>query len=323
MLLYKHKSLLTVKRRHDRSNKMIYTVTFNPALDYAVSVGEIEYGATNRISDAEISFGGKGINVSIVLKHLGIESTAIAFTAGFTGAAIEESVKEQGIKTDFIHLPDGLSRINVKIKSDVETELNASGPTITECAMNELYAKLDRLKDGDTLVLAGSIPKNLPKDTYSAIMSRLGGRGIRFIVDATGELLTSVLPYKPFLIKPNFAELQEVNGEKLLTESDIADAAIKLHRTGAENVLVSNGDKCTIMLDKNERLYKVNVPQGKAINTVGAGDSMIAGFLYGLSDGDTVNALKAAVAAGSATAFSNGFARREDVERLIKGLSVL
>lgn len=297
---------------------MIYTVTFNPAIDYVVHTDEMTIGTVNRSASEEIYFGGKGINVSIVLKELGIKSVALGFIAGFTGKAIEEGIKEKGITADFVKLSDGFSRINVKIKSGDETELNGQGPKITAEAIGKLYEKLDALKDGDTLVLAGSIPNTLPSDIYEKILAYVGDKRIKKVVDATGDLLLNVLKYKPFLVKPNNYELGEMFGVTLKTKSDVAEYAKKLKEMGAENVLVSMAKDGAVLVDANGEVHECGVCRGEVRNSVGAGDSMVAGFIAGSLDGDYKYALRLGTAAGGATAFSDGLARREDIDRLIK-----
>ncbi|MBQ1231489.1 MAG: hexose kinase, partial [Clostridia bacterium] len=220
---------------------MIYTVTFNPALDYVMHAGAIANGKTNRSRGEELYFGGKGINVSYVLSQLGAPTTALGFVAGFTGEALENAVNEWGIKADFIHLASGLTRINVKLKGECETEINAQGPAIDNASVDELFLKLDDIKSGDTLVLAGSVPSSLPSDIYESILKRLSGRGVSFVVDATGKLLENTLQFKPFLIKPNIDELCEVLNVKINTEEELIAAAKQLQKKGAQNVLVSLG----------------------------------------------------------------------------------
>jgi len=298
---------------------MIYTVTFNPAVDYFVRTDNFTAGAVNRAAAEEIFFGGKGINVSIMLNTLSVESVALGFAAGFTGAAIEDGVRGMGIKTDFVHLANGFSRINVKIKGSEETELNGRGPVIDEAALGRLFEKLDRLAEGDIVVLAGSVPESLPSDIYSRIMARLSGCGVQFAVDASGSLLRGVLPYRPFLIKPNHHELGELFGEKALSDDDVVRLAEKLRGEGARNVLVSRAGDGAILLDENGKVYKIGAAKGIVINSVGAGDSMLAGFLAGwLKTGDYAHALALGAAAGSATAFSAGIGSRELVEKLSK-----
>ena len=299
---------------------MIYTVTFNPASDYVVGIDIIETGCVNRLSSEQIYFGGKGINISIVLRELGIESTALGFVAGFTGEAIENGLKEAGIITDFVRLEKGNSRINVKIKTDAETELNASGPEISDTALSVLFEKLKSLRNGDTIVLAGSVPKSLPEDIYEQILHQLSDRDIRAVVDASKELLIKSLRYKPFLIKPNLQELGEIFGEISGSDDEIIACAEKLREMGAQNVLVSMAGDGAILLDSGNNIHKSGVCSGTVRNSVGAGDSMIAGFLAGISAGDFTYALKLGTAAGGATAFSDGLASREDIIRLFEQL---
>jgi len=299
---------------------MIYTVTFNPAIDYVVRTSEMEIGATNRSNSEEIYFGGKGINVSMVLKELDMPSIALGFVAGFTGVAIEKGVQEAGIETDFVHLENGFSRINVKIKSSQETELNGQGPHITERAIRELFAKLDCLKDGDTIVLAGSIPNTLPADIYEQILQYLSGKNIKAVVDATGELLLRVMKFKPFLVKPNNHELGELFHVTLQTNEEIAQYARKLQEMGARNVLVSMAGDGALLIDENGKEHFCDVCKGTVRNSVGAGDSMVAGFLAGSKDGDYEFALKLGTATGGATAFADGLAKREDIDRLLAQL---
>lgn len=300
---------------------MIYTVTFNPAWDYIVHVDDMELGITNRASSESIIFGGKGINVSAVLKELGQESIMLGFIAGFTGTALENELKTNGYKTDFIKLSDGMTRINVKIKSDSETEINGQGPRINDKAIEELFEKLDRLKSGDTLVLAGSIPNTLPEDIYENILARINKRGIRTVVDATKDLLVNVLKYKPFLVKPNNQELGEIFGVELNTDDEIEIYARKLQKKGAENVLVSMGKNGALLVDSEGNCTKVDAAKGKMINSVGAGDSMVAGFLAEYEKtGSYSKALKLGTAAGGATAFSLGLATKDKVEEILKTL---
>ena len=296
---------------------MVYTVTFNPAVDYIVHTKELRAGATNRSDSEEIYFGGKGINVSIVLSELGVKSKALGFVAGFTGAAIERGVSEKGIDADFVHLSGGFSRINVKIKSDEETELNGQGPKIPDEAVQQLFAKLDELQDGDTLVLAGSIPSSLPSDIYERILARLSGRKIRAVVDATKDLLVKVLKYQPFLIKPNNFELGEIFGVELHTTDEIVKYAEKLHEMGARNVLVSMAGDGAVLLDETGKTHVCGVCRGTVKNSVGAGDSMVAGFIAGCEKAGYEYALKLGTAAGGATAFSEGLATKEKINELL------
>lgn len=299
---------------------MVYTVTFNPAVDYIVHTKELRAGATNRSDSEEIYFGGKGINVSIVLSELGVKSRALGFVAGFTGAAIERGVSEKGIDADFVHLSGGFSRINVKIKSDEETELNGQGPKIPDEAVQQLFAKLDELQDGDTLVLAGSIPSSLPSDIYERILARLSGRKIRAVVDATKDLLVKVLKYQPFLIKPNNFELGEIFGVELHTADEIVKYAEKLHEMGARNVLVSMAGDGAVLLDETGKTHVCGVCSGTVKNSVGAGDSMVAGFIAGCEKAGYEYALKLGTAAGGATAFSEGLATKEKINELLAQL---
>lgn len=300
---------------------MIYTVTFNPAVDYVVKTGLLKPGAVNRSSGEQIFFGGKGINVSVILKQLGIESKALGFVAGFTGSAIESGINDQGIMTDFVHLKEGFSRINVKIKSDEETELNGQGPKIGSDAIEELFCKLDGLTAGDILVLAGSIPNTLPDDIYEKIICRLDGKGIKFVVDATNALLLNVLKYRPFLIKPNNFELADIFNTELKTTDDIVFYAKKLREQGAENVLVSRAEDGAVLVDANNDVHVISAPHGKVLNSVGAGDSMLAGFLAGFTENNDYNyALKLGTAAGSATAFSEGLADGDLISEILSKL---
>lgn len=299
---------------------MIYTLTLNPALDYVMRLPSVKEGATNRAVSTDLQFGGKGVNISLVLSELGVENTALGFAAGFTGAALTAYLTDKGIRADFIPLPEGLTRINVKLKTPEglhpETEINASGPAIPAECMDALYRKLDALTEGDTLVLAGSIPASLSKDTYRDLMDRLAGRGIRFAVDAEGAFLTETLPYRPFLVKPNRAELEGIAGRALPTDSDLKEAAAVLQRAGAVNVLVSLGGEGALLLDGHGVCHRVPALPIKAVNTVGAGDSMVAGFLAGAERGYDY-ALKLATVCGAATAASEGVADRGKVQDLL------
>ena len=299
---------------------MVCTVTFNPAIDYVVHTEEMKLGATNRSEREEMYFGGKGINVSIVLRELGIKSKALGFTAGFTGEAIEKGLADAGIDADFVRLDSGNSRINVKIKSTEETELNGQGPDIDDKALSALFEKLDRLSDGDTLVLAGSIPSSLPSDIYERILERLSGKNIRAVVDATKDLLLNVLKYKPFLIKPNNHELGEMFGVELKTDEEIEKYARKLQEMGAVNVLISMAGDGAMLIDEYGKKHRCGVCKGVVKNSVGAGDSMVAGFTAGVINGDYEYALKLGTAAGGATAFSDGLATKEEITELVKTL---
>lgn len=299
---------------------MIYTVTFNPAIDYIVHTGTMQVGQVNRSQGEELYFGGKGINVSFVLHELGLPSKALGFVAGFTGAAIEAGIQEQGIATDFVHLNSGFSRINVKIKSGEETELNGQGPNISEAAVAELFEKLNQLQDGDVLILAGSIPNTMPADSYEKILAHLSDKNIKVVVDATKDLLLKVLPYHPFLIKPNNHELGELFGVTLHSIEEIATYAKKLQEMGAQNVLISMAGDGALLIDETGKQHVCGVCKGTVKNSVGAGDSMVAGFVAGSIHGDYEAALKLGTAAGGATAFSEGLAQRAEIERLLQQL---
>lgn len=304
-----------IKNERSFIKLMIYTVTFNPAIDYVVHTDKITMGKVNKYSGEKTYFGGKGINVSLILNELGFRSKTLGFIAGFTGDAIEKGVREKGVETDFVRLEKGLCRINIKIKSDEETELNGLGPEIKEKDLQSLYEKLDMMNDGDVLVLAGSIPLGLTDDIYEKILERLGGKNIKVAVDATGKLLLNVLPFKPYLIKPNDIELGEMFGVQLGGNEDIIKYARKLRDMGARNVLVSMAEKGAILVDENDGVHICPVCKGKVKNSVGAGDSMLAGFLAGmLLKDDYGYALKLGTAAGGATAFSDGLATKEEIE---------
>lgn len=296
---------------------MIYTVTFNPALDYVVFLDGFREGELNRSKREALYFGGKGINVSMILQQLGVETTALGFVAGLTGQALEAGVEAEGIKTDFIRLSAGNTRINVKLKHGQETEINGQGPEVTEDALEALYCRLDALKEDDILVLAGSIPGTMPSDTYERILERLSGRGIRFAVDATKELLLNVVKYRPFLVKPNQQELGELFGADCSTEEAIECYGRKLQELGAQNVLVSRAGDGAVLLTAEKKLLRIDAPLGKVVNSVGAGDSMVAGFLAGfLETGDYEEALRLGTAAGSATAFSEGLAKKQEIMKI-------
>ena len=298
---------------------MIYTVTFNPALDYVVQVDHFTLGKINRTLREHIFCGGKGLNVSAVLANLGFENTALGFVAGFTGEEIERQARELGFHTDFIHVKKGFSRINVKLKSEEETELNGMGPEITKAEEEELFAHLERLKKGDILVLSGSIPNCIGDDIYERIMERLSGREIRICVDATKDLLLNVLKYRPFFIKPNNHELGEMFGVTLKGADQIVEYAKKLQELGAGHVLVSMAGDGAVLVTNEGEVHRIGVPDGVVRNSVGAGDSMVAGFLAGyLENGDLKHALRMGTAAGSATAFSDGIASRDAIMELFE-----
>ena len=294
---------------------MIYTVTFNPSLDYIVSVDDFQLGMTNR-TDSELMLpGGKGINVSTVLGNLGIPSTALGFVAGFTGDEIVRRVEQMNVRSDFIRVENGISRINVKLKSIDGTEINGAGPEIGEDMIALLMEKLDQLKEGDILVLAGSIPTSMPDDMYSRIMEMLDGRGVMIVVDATKDLLLNVLPYHPFLIKPNNHELGEIFGATPTTREAVVPFAKKLQEMGARNVLVSMAGEGAVLVTADGQIFSTPAPKGTLVNGVGAGDSMVAGFLAGwMEQTDYRHAFYMGVAAGSASAFSEYLATRPEVD---------
>ncbi len=304
---------------------MVYTVTLNPALDYEVLVDGFLPGSLNRTKHENMHFGGKGVNVSTVIHSLDVETAALGFVAGFTGKALEDGLKAAGIQTDFVHLAEGLTRVNVKISSGDgggETEINSQGPAIPAQALEALLQKLDRLETGDVLVLAGSLPMGLSGDTYQNILSRVEGRGVLTVVDAAKDLLRGVLPYRPFLIKPNSAELGDLFGKDSLTEGEIHFFARNLQSQGARNVLVSMAGEGSLLLDENGVCRRLGVPPGSVRHTVGAGDSMVAGFLAGwLESRDYAAAHRMGAAAGSATAFSDSLATGEEIRALLHAFS--
>lgn len=298
---------------------MICTVTFNPSLDYIVSVEDFKLGLTNRTDSEKILPGGKGINVSIVLKNLGIESTALGFTAGFTGTEIERMLRTMGVTSDFIRIEEGMSRINVKLKSIDGTEINGSGPEISRDKVEKLIEKLTTLKAGDVLVLAGSIPSTMPDDIYKVIMEKLAEKGVMIVVDATRDLLVNVLGYHPFLIKPNNHELGEIFQTSLNTRESVVPYARKLQEMGAVNVLVSMAGEGAVLVAENGKVYEAEAPQGTLVNGVGAGDSMVAGFLAGwLTKQDYEYAFHMGIAAGSASAFSENLATKEEIQHVYR-----
>ena len=297
---------------------MIYTVTFNPAIDYVVELVSFNIGEINRTTREYMNLGGKGVNVSRVLTNLEVPNVALGFVAGFTGDALRNGLERMGVKTDFISLEEGNTRINVNIKGVEETDINARGPEIPNSAIDELFKKLDSLQSGDTLVLAGSIPTSLPNDMYERIMERLYGKGIRFVVDATRDLLVKSLKYEPFLIKPNNHELGEIFGLELTKDNEIIYYARELKKQGAKNVLISMAGDGAILVDENDVAHKIGTPKGKVKNSVGAGDSMVAGFCAGyLEKGDYKYALRMGTAAGSASAFSESLATKQEVIDLL------
>ncbi len=301
---------------------MICTVTFNPALDYVMRLSELTPGRTNRAQWEELQVGGKGLNVSLVLRTLGVETTALGFLAGDTGDLLRRRLEATGVRTDFVDLPGGMTRINVKVKSGQETELNGRGPDIPSEAMEALLAKLEALGAGDTLVLSGSIPPSLPQDTYRRVLSRLAGRAVRCVVDAEGGLLADTLPYRPFLIKPNHHELAQLTGCDL-DPGDLdalAHAAGALQAQGARNVLVSLAEHGALLVTEEGRLHTQAAPTGTVRNSVGAGDSMVAGFLAGYDRGGFAEGLRLGTAAGSATAFSPRLATADEIQAVYRQL---
>ena len=298
---------------------MIYTVTFNPSLDYIVSVEDFKTGLTNRTSSELILPGGKGLNVSMVLGNLGIENTALGFVAGFTGEEIVCRIKQMGVRSDLIPVEDGISRINVKLQSIEGTEINGRGPKIGEENVRKLMEKLDALREGDMLILAGSIPGSMPDDMYRRIMERLNGRGVMTVVDATKDLLVNVLSYHPFLIKPNNHELGEIFGVELRTREEVIPYARKMQEMGAVNVLVSMAGEGAVLAAADGSIHSAAAPGGKLVNGVGAGDSMVAGFLAGWMERKNYgHAFAMGIAAGSASAFSEKLATKEEVEAVYR-----
>ena len=297
---------------------MIYTVTFNPSLDYIVSVDNLTLGRVNRTSAELIFPGGKGINVSMVLKNLGVDSEALGFMAGFTGHQIDKLLKDRQVRSNFIEVKDGMSRINVKVRSNEESEINGMGPAISEDDIKKLYAQLDQLQEGDILVLAGSIPSVMPESMYMDIMKYLVGKNLKIVVDATKDLLLNVLPYHPFLIKPNNYELGEIFGVELKTKEDVIPYAKKLQEKGAVNVLISMAGEGALLVTEDGEVIESNPPKGTVRNSVGAGDSMVAGFIAGyLRNRDYEEAFFTGLCTGSASAFSDELATKDEVKELL------
>ena len=285
---------------------MIYTVTFNPSLDYIVTVPHFTSGMVNRTSEEKIFPGGKGINVSMVLKNLGLENTALGFYAGFTGAELERLIREKGINADFIPVKEGMTRINVKMRSDEESEINGQGPAISKADIKTLYEKLDRLSDGDVLIMAGSIPDVMPQTIYMDIMKYLADKDLKIVVDATKDLLVNVLQYHPFLIKPNNHELGEIFGVKITDKKDVITYAKKMQEKGARNVLVSMAGDGAVLVAEDGSVFQAEAPKGKVVNSVGAGDSMVAGFVTGyLKTGSYKEAFQMGVCTVTAPSFSD------------------
>lgn len=300
---------------------MFYTVTLNPALDYILQVDDFGIGKINRTKTEKILPGGKGLNVSMVLKNLEIDTVAIGFIAGFTGDELRKQMEQKGVKTEFIKVQNGITRINVKISSNQETALNGIGPDIDEKDIEELLQKINEITSNDLVILSGNIPKSIPKNIYQIICDILEKNNVTFVVDATRELLIDVLKYKPFLIKPNKEELEETFKVKITTKDELVTYAKKLQDMGAQNVLISLGGDGAMLLNKEDKVYYSKAPKGKVINTVGAGDSMVAGFLAGYKKTkDYEQAFKMGIATGSASAFSMDLATAKEVENLLKDI---
>ena len=298
---------------------MIYTVTLNPAIDFVINMDNPILGTINRSESESLHCGGKGINVSSVLKELNIPSIATGFLAGFTGKEIEESLRKNGIETDFVHLEAGFSRINVKIRSDEETDINTQGPDISDYDIHLLCKKLEEISDNDILVLSGSAPKNADDNIYAKLLSKVSKSNVTTVVDTTGKKLLNTLSFNPFLIKPNVSELMETFNTKITTLHDIEKYAIKLQSLGARNVLVSMGDKGSVLFSEDKQVIIQSAPKGNAVDTVGAGDSMVAGFIAGfIKSHDYKFALKLATACGSATAFSKSLGKQNEIERMLE-----
>ncbi|MBR6503131.1 MAG: 1-phosphofructokinase [Clostridia bacterium] len=294
---------------------MIYTLTFNPAVDYYITLDDLRLGEVNRTTSEQIRFGGKGINVSLLLNEFGIKSTCLGFVGGFTGVAIEDFLTNKGIDCDFVKVA-GNTRINVKLN---DTDINAAGPQISSENLAELFKKLDALKSGDFLVLSGSVPKSLPQNVYETILATLGDKAINFVVDAEKDLLLGTLKYKPFLIKPNHHELGDIFGVEISDFDSALLYAKKLQELGAQNVMVTCGEKGAVLLDANGNAHTQTAPKGDVVSAVGSGDSAVAAFLAEyLSGNDYKTCLKTAVAAGSATAFTSGLATKEQIETIKK-----
>jgi len=301
---------------------LVYTVTFNPSLDYVVQVNNFQNDAVNRAVSENVYAGGKGNNVAVVISNLGLKSRALGFRAGFTGMAMEQMLREYGCDTDFIPLDEGMTRINVKVKAEDEFEINGQGPVIPDEKIMQLFEKTDALTADDVLVLSGSIPGTLPDDIYERMMQRLDGKGVRIAVDATQDLLLRVLKYHPFLIKPNNHELGEMFQVTLTEDEQIITYAKKLQQMGARNVLVSMAKDGAILVDEHQQVYQLLPPKGEVVNSVGAGDSMVAGFLAGyLTSGSYEQALRLGTAAGSATAFTSWLAGREQIDAMMEKIA--
>lgn len=297
---------------------MVYTVTLNPALDYVMTVDTLRTDDINRSTAEAIYYGGKGINVSVVLSRLGMENKALGFVAGFTGKELENMLVQDGIACDFNYLKQGYTRINVKVRADSELDINAAGPAATTEDIEGLLRKLDAMQSGDYLVLAGSVPAGVPGDIYETMMRRLADKNVNIVVDATGDLLKKVLQYRPFLVKPNHHELGELFGVTTETEAEIERYAKKLQQMGAENVLVSRAEKGAMLIDAQGCVHTIGILPGKLVNSVGCGDSMVAGFVAGYAQtGDYAHALRLGSACGNATAFSPALATKEQINNAL------
>ena len=299
---------------------MIYTVTFNPAIDYIAEINNLKKNDINRTISEKILAGGKGINVSVVLKNLGIESIALGFIGGFTGQEIKRRIEDVGVKTDFVYIPDKFSRINVKLQSNVagvvseETAINGEGPKISEKEINEFMKKIDKIEKDDFIVLAGSVSRNMKDDIYEKICSKVKEKGAKIVADATGKLLVNVLKHNPFLIKPNKKELEEIFEDEIHSNEEIVLYAKKLQEKGAQNVLISMDKDGAILITKDKKILYSKAPKGELKNSVGSGDSMVAGFITGyITHNDYEKALKLGIASGSASAFSDNLATKEEI----------
>lgn len=302
---------------------MIYTVTLNPSIDYVIKVDKLTTGKINRVNEEHVYPGGKGINVTRILKNLDNDNIALGFVSGFTGDYIINSLQELNLKSDFIKVKEGFTRINVKVKSEEETEINGQGPKISEEELNQFYKAIDKLVDGDTLILSGSIPSCLDERLYENIMQRVEDRDIKVIVDATKNLLLNVLKYKPFLIKPNNHELAEMFNVELNSTEDVVFYARKLKEMGAQNVLISMGKDGALLVTENDEVFASSVAKGEVVNSVGAGDSMVAGFVAGyLKSNSYEEALRLGAASGGATAFSSDLATREFIDKLVQEIEI-
>lgn len=302
---------------------MIYTVTLNPSIDYVIELDSLNHGSVNRVNEENIYPGGKGINVSNILNELGYKNIALGFISGFTGKYIVDSMIAKNLNCDFIELSNGFTRINVKIKSNEETEVNGNGPNISEEDLQKLYDKIDNLKNGDILVLAGSIPSTVDDKLYENIMKRLEDKNIKIVVDATKNLLLNVLKYNPFLIKPNNHELAEMFNVELNSTEDVVFYARKLKEMGAQNVLISMGKEGALLVTENDEVFASSVAKGEVVNSVGAGDSMVAGFIAGyLKSNSYEEALRLGAASGGATAFSSDLATREFIDKLVDEIKI-